>query len=116
MSQHWTRTFINGATPVSGKSVYWDMYDLARRYSGRKVTVSWIPRRTEELFSLSPPVRAMVQHYRKSLPRHLADHGVAMDALTELRTEVFALPPSRMYVRAYAQDDRGEEHVAFISI
>jgi len=63
---------------------------------------------------LTGRVRTCIEHYRKGLSLHLVRHGVELSSLQELRTEVYVAGNFRMYVRAYAKDDRGKEHVAFV--
>jgi hypothetical protein len=114
MSHNWTHSFMSGINYVDGRFVFEDIYDLARKRRGDKVTVSWIPPRDEELFRLTPRVRKCIRAYRKGLRQHIARHRVDFEALEEMRTEVYVGEGHRMYVRAYARDNRGKEHQAFV--
>jgi len=114
MSHNWSHSFMSGMNYIDGRYVFEDLHDLARRRRGEKIVISWIPRRDLELFRLTPRVRRCVRHYRKSLKTHIARHGIDFAALEEMRTEVYVADNSRMHVRAYAKDDRGKEHEAFV--
>ena len=114
MAHNWTHSFMSGMNYIDGRYVYEDMHDLARERRPKKVTISWIPYRPVELFGLTPRVRTCIHYYRKGLKDHLEKHGIRPAALKELRTEVYVAANFRMYVRAYAKDDRGKEHEAFV--
>ena len=114
MSHNWTHSFMSGMNYIDGRFVYQDMWDLARARRPKKVTISWIPYRPAELFGLTRRVRTCVRYYRKGLKDHLQSHGILPAALKELRTEVYVGGNLRMYVRAFARDDRGKEHEAFV--
>lgn len=114
MSHNWTHSFMSGMNYVDGRFVFEDLHDLARERRGERVVVSWIPRKDEELFSFTPRVRKYIRYYRKALKEHLAKHRINIDALQEMRTEVYVAENFRMYVRAYARDNRGKEHAQFV--
>lgn len=114
MAHNWTHSFMSGMNHVDDDFVYADMYRLARERRGEKVTVTWIPIRTEELIRLTPRVRESLTHYRDALPKHLARHQIDAGAISEMRTEVYVAEDFRMYVRSFVRDDRGKEHVQFV--
>jgi len=114
MVHNWSHSFMSGMNYVDGRFVFEDVYDLARERRGEKVTISWIPIRTEELFGHTPRVLECIRAYRRDLEKHLLRHQVDARARTDLRTEVWMAENFRMYVRAYALDDRGKEHTAFV--
>jgi hypothetical protein len=105
---------MSGMNYIDGRYVFEDLHDLARQRRGERIIVSWLPRRDSELFQLTPRVRKCVRYYRKSLEIHVANHGIDLAALEEMRTEVYVAQNFRMYVRAYTRDDRGKEHEAFV--
>ena len=114
MVHNWSHSFMSGMNYADGRFVFEDVYDLARDRRVRKVTISWIPVRTEELFGLTPRVLECIRFYRRDLEKHLRRHQVDARALVELRTEVWVAENFRVYVRAYALDDLGKEHTAFV--
>ena len=114
MSHNWSHSFMSGMNYVDGRFVYEDLHDLARQHRGQKIVVSWIPRRDAELFRLTPRVRKCITWYRKSLKRHVARHRVDINAIGEMRTEVYVGANFRMYVRAYTRDNRGKEHAQYV--
>ncbi|MBU8977789.1 hypothetical protein JI752_016705 [Lysobacter sp. MMG2] len=114
MAHNWTHSFMSGMNYVDGDYVFEDMYQLARGRRGEKITVSWIPERTDELFVLTPRIRESLKHYRKSLPTHMRQHNVDVGAISEMRTEVYVAEDHRIYVRSYVLDNRGKEHVQFV--
>ena len=105
---------MSGMNYIDGDFVREDMYQLARKYRGERITVSWIPPRANETERLTPRVRKSLKHYRDALPAHLQRHNIELSAIVEMRTEVYVAENHRMYVRAYALDDRGKEHVQFV--
>jgi len=105
---------MSGVNYVDGDFVREDMYQLARERKGEKVTVSWIPNRPGQIEGISPRVRESLKHYRKDLPAHIQRHKIDSSAILEMRTEVYVAENNRMYVRSYALDDRGKEHVQFV--
>ena len=114
MAHNWTHSFMSAMNYVNDEYVSKDMYQLARERRGEKVMVTWIPERQDELFRLTPRVRASVKHYRKALPGHLERHKIDPAAISEMRTEVYVADNHRMYVRSYVLDSRGKEHVQFV--
>lgn len=105
---------MSGMNYVDGAFVFEDVHRLAREHHGQKVIISWLPEIAAELLPLTPRVRECIKYYRKALPEHMARHGIEKEALVELRTEVFVAENHRMYVRAYAVDNRGKEHAQFV--
>jgi hypothetical protein len=114
MAHNWTHSFMSGMNYVDGAFVYEEMHRLAREKKGQKVTVTWIPERTDELFVLTPRVRESLKHYRRALPEHLSRHKIDAGAISEMRTEVYVAENFRMYVQSYVLDNRGKEHVQFV--
>lgn len=105
---------MSGVNYVDGDVVREDMYKLARERKGEKVTVSWIPNRPDEIEGISPRIRESLKHYRKDLSAHMQRHKIETGAILEMRTEVYVAQNNRIYVRSYALDDRGKEHVQFV--
>lgn len=114
MSHDWTYWFMSGLHYIDGRFVFEDVRELARARPAERVTVSWIPPRDEELESLTPRIRQCVNHMRRELPGYLRQHGIDGARLAALRTEVYVAANSRLYVRAFAEDDRGREYASFI--
>ncbi len=114
MAHNWSHSFMSWNNYLDGAHVFEDMYSLARTRRGEKVIVSWIPIRDDKMAGLTPRIRYFVNAYRSGLDKHLLHHKVELTALLELRTEVYVAGNFRMYVRAYALDDRGKEHAAFV--
>lgn len=114
MAHNWAHSFVSYTNYVDGGYVCDELYELARARRGRKVVVSWLPARTEELFGLPRRVRKSIGFYRKALHKHLAAHRVEPRAIREFRTEIYVGGNSRVYVKAYVLDDRGKEHEAFV--
>ena len=114
MSHNWSHSFMSGMNYVDGRFIFEDLHELARRQRGKKIIVSWIPRQDSELFSFTPRVRKCIRYYRTALKRHIENHKIDFEALREMRTEVYVGDNFRMYVRAYAKDDRGKEHEVFV--
>lgn len=114
MAHNWSHSFMSGMNYIDDQFVHEDMHKLARERKGQKVVVSWIPVRTEELFVLTPRVRKCIKAYRRGLREHLERHKIEPTSLVELRTEVYVAENFRMYVRAYALDDRGKEHATYV--
>ena len=114
MAHNWTHSFMSGNNYLDGRFAYEDMHALARAKRPAKVVVSWLPQRDEELSALTPRVREVIKHYRNGLAKHLQHHRIERSALVELRTEVYVANNFRIYVRAYARDDRGKEHEAYV--
>jgi hypothetical protein len=105
---------MSGMNYVDGRFVFEDLHDLARERRGEKIIVSWIPRRDAELFRFTPRVRKCIRYYRKALEKHITRHRIDPHALKEMRTEVYVGENFRMYVRAYARDNRGKEYSQFV--
>ena len=90
------------------------MYQLARKCRGERITASWIPIRKDETEGLTPRARESLKHYHEALPAYLQRNNIDSKAILEMRTEVYVADNHRMYVRAYALNDRGKEHVQFV--
>jgi len=105
---------MSGINHIDGDFVFADMHKLARDRRGQKVTVTWIPERPEEIFTLTPRIRRSPKHNRTALPEHLSGHKTESTAISEMRTEVYVAENHRMYVRSYVLDSRGKEHVQFV--
>jgi hypothetical protein len=114
MSHNWTHSFMSGMNYIDGRFVFEDLHDLARKHRGKKIIVSWIPIRHSELFCFTPRVRKCIRYYRKDLKSHIARHRIDVEALKEMRTEVYVGDNFRMYVRAYTKDSRGKEYAQFV--
>lgn len=114
MAHNWTHSFVSWNNYVDDGYVIEDLRRLARERKGEEVVVTWIPVRWEEAFRHTLRIRTSVSHYRKDLPAHLARHRVAIEAIAEMRTEVFLAKNFRMYVRSYVLDDRGKEHTQYV--
>ena len=99
---------------VDGGFVYEDIKALARRRRPEKIVISWIPIRDDELEALSPRAKTCVLAYRAALDGFLGRNGVDKSTVEELRTEVYVEDTFRMYVRAYARDNRGKQYTAFV--
>jgi hypothetical protein len=113
-SHNWTHSFMSDMNYVDGAFVYEDIKELARQRQPEKVVVSWIPTRDDELEALSPRARRCVLAYREGLDDFLLRNGVDKSAVEELRTEVYVEGTFRMYVRAFARDNRGKQYIAFV--
>lgn len=105
---------MSGTQYIDGRFVFEDMRELARQKPGERVTVSWIPRRRDELPSLTPRIRKCVRNMRRQLGDYLERCGLNMKRIEELRTEVYVGANARLYVKAFARDDRGREYQSFI--
>jgi hypothetical protein len=105
---------MSGMQYIDGRFVFEDMRDLARERPEERITVTWIPRRDEELAELTPRIRECVHQMRRELPDYLDRCGLDGKRIEELRTEVYVGANSRLYVRAFARDDRGREYKSFI--
>ncbi len=105
---------MSGMNYIDHQFVFEDMFALARQRCGEIVTVSWIPERPAELEKLTPRICKGIGIYRKHLLQHLAKHKVDAHVLVELQTRVFVGFDFRMYVQAYAKDDRGKEYKMFV--
>lgn len=105
---------MSGMNYIDGDFVREDMYQLARERRGERVTISWVPSCASDSDGLSPRTRKSLEHYRKAFPAYLKRHNIDADAILEMRTEVYVAENHRMYVRSYALDDRGKEHVQFV--
>ena len=113
-SHNWTHSFMSDMNYVDGAFVYEDMKELARQRRPEKVVISWIPIRDHELELLSSRAKACVLAYREKLDAFLVRNGVNKAAIEEMRTEVYVEGTFRMYVRAFAQDNRGKQYAAFV--
>ena len=113
-SHDWTYWFMSGMQYIDGRFVFEDMRELARQRRGERITVSWIPERSEELAELTPRARKCVRNMRRELPDYLDRCGLNERGIEELRTEVYVGANSRLYVRAFARDDRGREYKSFV--
>lgn len=91
-----------------------DMKELARQRWPERVIVSWIPNRDHELEALSTRAKACVLAYRERLNGFLVRNGVDKSAIAEMRTEVYVEGTFRLYVRAFALDNRGKQYAAFL--
>ena len=105
---------MSGVQYIDGRFVFEDMRELARQKRGERITVSWIPKRNEELAVLTPRARKCVRNMRRELPEYLLRCGLNEDGIEELRTEIYVGANSRLYVRAFARDDRGREYKSFV--
>lgn len=105
---------MSGTQYIDGRFVFEDMRELARQNPGERITVSWIPKRREELATLTPRIRKCVRNMRHQLSDYLARFGLNIKRIEELRTEVYVGANARLYVRAFARDDRGREYQSFI--
>jgi len=113
-SHDWTYWFMSGMQYIDGRFVFEDMRELARANPGKRVTVSWIPERNEELDELTPRATECVRNLRRELPDYLGRCGVNEQGIEELRTEIYVGANARLYIRAFARDDRGREYQSFI--
>ena len=113
-SHNWTHSFMSDMNYVDGAFVYEDIKELARQCRPDKVVISWIPTRDHELEALSPRTKTCVLAYREALDGFLIRNGVDRSVVEELRTEVYVEDTFRMYVKAYARDNRGKQYIAFI--
>ena len=114
MSHDWTHIFMGGMNYIDGRFVFEDMHELARMRKGERVVVSWIPRRGDELKTLTPRIRKCVRNMRRQLPEYLERCRVNIKAIVEMRTEVYVGANARLYVRAVVLDDKGREHESFL--
>lgn len=114
MAHNWSHSFMSEMNYVDGAFVYEDVYRLARERRGEKVIINWIPADAGDSRDLPPRVQKCVEAYRAGLAEHLRRHHVDASALKVFRTEVYVAENFRMYVRAFAVDDRDKEHVAFV--
>ncbi|GLO63460.1 hypothetical protein MACH09_39680 [Vibrio sp. MACH09] len=108
MAHNFTHSFIGGCNYVDGAFVFEDLYTLARLQPEKKLRISWLPQRTEELFRLTPRVRKSLSYYRDWLPRHAASHNIELEHLVEFYTEVYMARNHQIYVKAITIDDRGK--------
>ena len=99
---------------IDGAFVYEDVLRLAREHRGQKVIISWLPESDVEPIPLTPRIRECIKYYRQGLHEHMARHGLDGETLVELRTEVYVAETHRMYVRAYAVDNRGKVYEQFV--
>jgi hypothetical protein len=113
-SHDWTYWFMSGTQYIDGRFVFEDMRELARARPTERLTVSWIPAREDELAALTPRVRKCIAQLRNELPSYLERCKVDAEVIAELRTEVYVGANARLYVRAFARDDRGREYKSFI--
>lgn len=105
---------MSGMQYIDGRFVFEDMRELARENPGERITVSWIPKRNNELGKLTPRARKCVRNLRSELGDYLDRCGLDAKRIDELRTEIYVGANSRLYVRAFARDDRGREYKSFI--
>jgi hypothetical protein len=105
---------MSGMQYIDGRFVFEDMRDLARESPGECVTVSRIPKRREELTRLTPRARKCIRNMQRELGDYLDRCGLSAAALDELRTEIYVGNNARLYVKAFARDDRGKEYESFI--
>ena len=99
---------------TDGKFGFEDVRELARERQGDRVVISWIPPQHDDLLGMTPRIRQCVDYMLGELPEYLSRHGVDGKRLAELRTEVYVAANARLYVRAFALDDRGREYVSFV--
>lgn len=113
-SHDWTYWFMSGMHYIDGRFVFEDVRELARERPDERITINWIPESDEDLTGLTPRIRKCVQQMRRELPDYLARSGLDAKRIEALKTEVYVGANSRLYVRAFARDDRGREHKSFI--
>ena len=114
VSHNWTHSFMSDMNYVDGAFVCEDVKELARQRRPEKVIISWIPTRDHELEALSPRARRCVLAYREGLDSFFLRNDVDKSAVEEMRTEVYVEDTFRMFVRAYARDNRGKQYTAFV--
>ena len=105
---------MSGMQFIDGRFVFEDMRELARANPGDRVVVNWIPKRDEPIPELTPRIRKCVRRMRRELDTYLERCGLDSSHIEELRTEVYVGANARLYVRAFARDDRGREYRSFI--
>jgi hypothetical protein len=105
---------MSGMQYIDGRFIFEDMRELARQKPGKRITVNWIPNRPDQLHDLTPRARTCVRKLRSQLDDYMQSCGLDSKRIEELRTEVYVAANSRLYVRAFARDDRGREYKSFI--
>lgn len=87
-----------------------DLKEVARRLSGERLVITWIPESRPSEYGFSPSVITSIERYRKWLPELAARHDVELGCISELRTEIYRKPNHQLVVESVAVDDRGKEY------
>jgi hypothetical protein len=87
-----------------------DLKEVARRLSGERLVITWIPESSRSECGFPPSLITSIERYRKWLPELAARHDVELVCISELRTEIYRKPSHQLAVESVAVDDRGKEY------
>lgn len=87
-----------------------DLKEVARRLSGERLVITWIPESRPSEYDFPQSVITSIEKYRKWLPDLAARHDVELGRISKLQTEIYRKPNHQLAVESVAVDDRGNEY------
>ena len=111
IAHNFSHSFVSYMNYFDDGYVVDDLLQLARKADGERISIHWIPESPIQR-TLPPRVRKSIAHYKEWLPTHIQNAGASVEAIRELRTDIFLKPNKQVAVEAYLVDDRGRQHVS----
>lgn len=88
-AHNFTHSFISWENRVDGCVVIEVLKEVARRLSGERLVITWIPECSPSEYGFPPSVITSIERYRKWLSELAASHDVELGCIRELRTEIY---------------------------
>jgi hypothetical protein len=82
-----------------------DLLEVVR--NGKRISIQWIPDSQPDT-SLPPRVLLSIAERKSSLPSHIRNSGGDLEAIRELRTDIYLKPNKQIAVEARLVDVRGK--------
>jgi hypothetical protein len=114
IAHNFSHSFVSSMNYVDDDHVVNDLRQLARKAGGERISIHWIPD-SEPQPPLTQRVLKSIADYKARLPTLVRNSGANIEAIRELRTDIFLKSGRQMIVESYLLDDRGREHVCRVS-
>lgn len=110
IAHNFSHSFVSSMNYFDDGHVVDDLLQLARKANGERISIYWIPDSPSN-GAFSQRVLKSIAHYKEWLPKLIQNSGASIEAIRELRTDIFLKRNKQVAVEAYLVDARGKKHI-----
>jgi len=105
-SHNFSHSFVSCNNYVDGDFVMEDLAKFAKAAKGEVISIDWLA----DDVPFKGRVLKGIKYWKEWMPKLLTSHGLALEYISELRTDIQLEPSHQIKVTAYAKDINGKEY------